>query len=381
MSQDQNIPANGSQWQSELPAPEVNGLIPASFESVILTKPENANFTIDKEALKKLRLVAVAYSSVERDCFPSEEAYHAEIEVEERAKEVIAELEKLGIPARGYPGDAFFMTKLLTDKPDLVLNLVDTLRGQDVLQTSIPAALELANTPYTGAGMRGLVIGNDRNIVKQMLIASHVPTPPYQFIHRRGTAIDERLGLPLIIKLNESGGSVGIDNHAVKETREEAMKQADAMIGQYRTPVIVEKYIEGLEITVIVFEDSRKRHIFLGQKVFGFLPDGKHSFTSLESYGEKDSYHYRFLESDVLARKITRYAETAYTALHYNDYAKFDVRVEAGTHNPCFIDANPNTAFGPSLGLPFTEVLDLYGVPFSDALASLMSKYARKIKP
>jgi hypothetical protein len=57
------------------------------------------------------------------------------------------------------------------------------------------------------------------------------------------------------------------------------------------------------------------------------------------------------------------------------------VRVEAGTHNPYFIDANPNTAFGPSLGLPFTEVLALYGVPFSDALASLMSKYARKIKP
>jgi D-alanine-D-alanine ligase len=381
MSLDQNIPANDNEKRAELKAPDANLELGPGMEAVILTKPENANFTIDKQALKKLKLVAVAYSSIERDCFPSEEAYHAEIEVEQRALEVIAELEKLGIPARGYPGDAFFMTKLLVDKPDLVLNLVDTLRGKDVLQTSVPAALELANTPYTGAGMQGLVIGNDRNIVKQMLIANHIPTPPFQFIHRRGTAIDERLGLPLIIKLNESGGSVGIDNHAVKETREDARIQVDAMISEYRTPVIVEKFIDGLEITVVVFEDSHKRHIFLGQKVFGFMPDGIHSFTSLESYGVKDSYHYQFLESDVLARKITRYAETAFTVLRNRDYAKFDVRVEGGTHNPYFIDANPNTAFGPNLGLPFTEVLALYGVPFSDALASLMSKYARKIKP
>ena len=122
------------------------------------------------------------------------------------------------------------------DKPDLVLNLVDTLRGKDALQTSVPAALELANIPYTGAGLQGLVIGNDRNLVKQMMIANHIPTPPFQFIHRRGTAIDERLGLPLIVKLNESGGSVGIDNHAVKETREDAQEQVDDLIGDVQDP-------------------------------------------------------------------------------------------------------------------------------------------------
>jgi hypothetical protein len=48
--------------------------------------------------------------------------------------------------------------------------------------------------------------------------------------------------------------------------------------------------------------------------------------------------------------------------------------------NPYFIDANPNTAFGPDPGLPLTEVLALYRVPFSDVLASLISKYARKIE-
>ena len=114
--------------------------------------------------------------------------------------------------------------------------------------------------------------------------------------------------------------------------------------------------------------------------MFGFKPDGKHSFTSLESYDDKDSYHYQLVDDQVLARKITRYAEKAFTVLRNHDYAKFDVRVDAESGNPYFIDANPNTAFGPSLGLPLTEVLALYNVTFSDVLASLISKYARKIK-
>lgn len=44
---------------------------------------------VEKEALKKFKLVAVAYSYVEREWFPTEAAYLAEAEVEERAGEVV----------------------------------------------------------------------------------------------------------------------------------------------------------------------------------------------------------------------------------------------------------------------------------------------------
>ena len=379
MKLNQITPVKIKEKQVNLKEPGIRTPARSSKAAEVHPKPKKVKLAIDLVAIKKLKLVAVAYSFIERELFATEDAYHAEIEVEKRALDVIAELEKLGIHAKGYPGDPYFMTNLLVDQPDLVINLVDTLRGKDALQTSVPAALELANTPYTGARLQGLVIGNDRNLVKQMLIANHIPTPPYQYIQRRGTSIDEKLGLPLIVKLNESGGSVGIDNQAVKETREAAQEQVDNLIGTYKVPVMVEKFIDGLEITVVVLEDSQKKHVFLGQKVFGYKPDGKHSFTSLESYSHKESYHYQFVEDKVLARKITAYAEKAFSALYNHDYAKFDVRVEAGSNDPYFIDANPNTAFGPSLGLPLTEVLALHQVPFSDVLVSLVSKYARKL--
>jgi D-alanine-D-alanine ligase len=348
-------------------------------ETVKSTKNERPELFIDKDALKKFNLVAVAYSHVEREWFATEAAYHAEIEVEERAGEVIETLQKLGIPAKGYPGNQYFLTNLLVDKPDLVLNLVDTLRGKDALQISVPAALELSNTPYTGAGMEGMVINNNRNILKRLLFAYDIPTPKFQFIRRAGTSVQEDLGVPLIVKLNESGGSVGIDNKAVKENLKDAQKQVDKLITTYKIPVIVEQFIDGPELTVCLFDDGQRNHVFVGQKVFKNKPDGKHFFTSLESYEDINAYKYKKVDDEALLNKVTKFAVRTFSALRFKDYAKFDVRVDEKTGIPYFTDCNANTAFGPDIGLPFTEVLAMHGVKFSDLLASLMSKYAKQL--
>lgn len=333
----------------------------------------------DKDALKKFKLITVAYSHVERNWFPTKEAYEAEVEVEERAQQVMEKVRQLGIAVKGDPGNQYLLTNLLVDKPDLVLNLVDTLRGKDLLQTSVPAALELSNIPYTGAGIEGLVIGNNKNITKRLLIGYDIPTPKFQFIRRVGTEIQEDLGLPLIVKLNDSGGSVGIDNHAVRETIKETQKRADDLLTLYKVPVIVEQFIPGPEITVVVFDDGSKNHVFMGEKIFRKKTDGKYYFTSLESYDDIKAYRYKFVE-EPLRSKIEKLAIRAFNGLGHKDYAKFDIRVDKITNTPYFTDSNPNTAFGPDKGLPLTEVAALHGVSFEDLLVSLLSKYAKEIK-
>ena len=337
-----------------------------------------SKLSVDYNALRKVRLVVVAYSSVEREHVATKSAYEAEIEVEDRAIEVSEEIRKLGVQVRTLPGDQYFYTNLLVDKPDLVVNLVDTLKGRDQLQPSVPAALELANIPYTGAGMEGLIIGNNRNLTKRLLMAYDVPTPPFQFIRRAGTSIDEDLGLPLIVKLNEGGGSVGIDNHAVKESFRATMLRVNKMISVYRYPVVVEKFIGGPEITVVVFDDGTKRHVFMARKVFRKMPDGKHYFTSFESYEDEKSYKYVPVEED-MRFEITKLAVRAFGGLQHNDYAKFDVRVDEETKTPYFTDSNPNTAFGPDMGLPMTEVMAMHGAEFPEIMASLLSKYAKNL--
>jgi len=336
-------------------------------------------FFIDDAALHNLKLVAVAYSHVDRDDFPTKGSYEAELEVEDRAEEVIAEIAKLGVAVKGYAANQYILTNILVDKPDLVVNLVDTVKGKDGLQPAFPGAMEMSGVKYTGAGLRGLVLGNDRHMFKQMLIAHDIPTPAYKFIKDMRSKVPAELGLPLIVKLNESGGSVGIDNKAVKDTLAAAVKKIAEMLSAHKMNVIVEKFIPGPEITAVAYHDGRKRHVFLGQKIFRVKPDGKYDFTSLESYDDAKAYYYKVPAPDVVER-ITPLVLRAFETQDYRDYAKFDIRYDEETKTPYFIDCNPNTAFGPDKGLPMTEVLSLHGIEFTHLLKSLLSKYAVMIK-
>jgi D-alanine-D-alanine ligase-like ATP-grasp enzyme len=169
---------------------------------------------------------------------------------------------------------------------------------------------------------------------------------------------------------------VGIDNKAVKETLEAATAKVQKMIETYKIPVIVEQFIGGPEITAVIYDDGQRKHILLGQKRFGIKPDGKHEFTSLESYEDMKAYRYK-IPDEAVADKIAPYVARAFDVLGHRDYAKFDIRYDEETSTPYFIDCNPNTAFGPDKGLPMTEVLGLHGIDFSIILKSMLSKHAK----
>lgn len=338
--------------------------------------PKKIKLNIYSDDMKKLKLVAVAYSFVNRDLFPTEEAYIAEKEVEDRAQQVLEEIKKLGLEAKGYPADQYFLTNILVDKPDVVVNLVDTVRGKDKLASAIPAFLEYANIPYTGCGTTGMVVGSSRLLFKELLAYNNIPTPEYKFIKDLRSNTPPAFEPPYIVKLNESGGSTGIDNRAVKETVAQVVKKVESLQGEYKIPVLVERFIDGSEITGVVFEDGKTQHVFLAQKKFGHKPDGKHDFTSLESYEVPNSYQYEPVGEE-LEKKIAELCKKAFEVLRFSDYAKFDIRVDQKDVTPYFIDCNPNTAFGPDLGLPMTDIMKMHGIKFEDILASLISKHAK----
>jgi len=330
---------------------------------------------VEPEALKQLKLVAVAYSFVQEEFFPTKEAFYAEQEVEERAQEVIEEVKKLGLEAKGYPADQYFLTNLLVDKPDLIVNLVDTVRGKDKLASTIPAFLEFANIPFTGCGITGMVMGGNRHLFKELLEHNGIPTPEYKFIKDLRSNTPPTFDPPYIVKLNESGGSMGIDNHAVKETAAQIMKKVEELQTEYKIPVLVEKFIDGPEITAVVFDDGKNRHVFLAHKKYRLKPDGKHGFTSIESYDVPNAAKFEFVEEE-LAKKVTELCKKAFEILRLTDYAKFDIRVDEKDMTPYFIDCNPNTALGPG-DQPMTQVMHLHGIEFEDILASLLSKHAK----
>jgi D-alanine-D-alanine ligase len=330
---------------------------------------------VDSEELKKIKLVAVAYSFIDKDLFPNEEAYKAEAEVEERAKEVIEEIKKLGLEAKGYPGDQYLLTNLLVDRPDVIVNLVDTVRGKDKLASTIPAFLEYAEIPFTGCGVTGMVIGSNRHLFKELLDYNKIPTPEYKFIKDLRSNTPPPFDPPYIVKLNESGGSMGIDNKAVKETAAQVMKKVEDLQADYKIPVLVEKFIDGREITAVVFDDGKTRHVFLAEKKFRVKPDGKHAYTSIESYDNPNAAKYQLVEEAELEKKVSELSAKAFEILRFSDYAKFDIRVDENM-TPYFIDCNPNTALGPG-DQPMTQVMGVHGIEFPEILASLLSNHVK----
>jgi D-alanine-D-alanine ligase-like ATP-grasp enzyme len=104
--------------------------------------------------------------------------------------------------------------------------------------------------------------------------------------------------------------------------------------------------------------------------------DGKHYFTSIDSYDDIKSYTYKFVD-EAIEEKVVPYVIKAFNVLKYRDYAKFDIRLDENDNTPYFIDCNPNTAFGPDMGLPMTEVADLFGVSFVDMIQSLLTKHIK----
>jgi D-alanine-D-alanine ligase len=329
---------------------------------------------VDADALKKIKLVAVAYSDVQEEYFPNKEALAAEKEVEERARLIIEECNKLGLEAKGYPGDQYLLTNILVDRPDVIVNLVDTVRGKDKLASTIPAFLEYANIPYTGCGVTGMVIGSNRHLFKELLEQNGIPTPQYKFIKDLRSNTPPTFDPPYIVKLNESGGSMGIDNKAVKETASQVTKKVEDLYTAYdRLPVLIEQFIEGPEITGVVFDDGKTRHVFLANKKFKLKPDGKHSYTSIESYYVENAWKYEPVEEE-LGKKVTELCRKAFEILRFSDYAKFDIRVDEADMTPYFIDCNPNTSLGPG-DQPMTEVIAMHGIEFSEILASLLSNH------
>jgi D-alanine-D-alanine ligase-like ATP-grasp enzyme len=126
----------------------------------------------------------------------------------------------------------------------------------------------------------------------------------------------------------------------------------------------------------VVFEDGKTRHVFLAEKKFRIKADGKHAYTSIESYDNPNAAKYQLVEEDDLEKKVSELCEKAFEVLRFTDYAKFDIRVDEKDGIPYFIDCNPNTALGPG-DQPMTQVMGVHGIEFQDILASLLSYHVK----
>lgn len=297
--------------------------------------------------------VAIVRSDVQREHFPTEEAYIAEVECIKRSEIVQQEIEKLGVECSIVVANEHLAPALLKLKPQLCFNFVDSVRGSGPLSSGIPGVFDLLHIPYIGAGTLALSISNNKYLTKTLLEAWEIPTPQYQLFKTHHDELDYDLRFPLIVKLNEEHASVGISEKSVVTNEKELRAQVTELMHTYRQPVLVEEFIEGgKELSAYVLE-SKQMNVFLCEKIFPQKTEGFSLITFetkwAEDLGKQDPVVYQqFSDPDgKITAKIKEDVKLAFEILKMDDIGRMDVMVDKyGNHY--LIDCNANPEFSPS---------------------------------
>lgn len=323
----------------------------------------------------KKRLAILLYSDAKREYFASDELYMTEEEVYPRSKIIKPHIEKLGYKVILLPGNPESVDKIKKLKPHVVFNLVDSLYGREDLVGVIPALLESAGVPYTGAGISGLTLNTNKYLTKAILKQSGLPTPNFQLFETPRDKLEKGMRFPLIVKLNQFHGSVEISQQAVVENEKALRERVKFLMDKYKQEIMVEEYISGKEITALMIDG--KKQIILAEKRI-FLKKEKYNLYGFEeAWSDEEFYD---VEKYPLSPTIVEDIKKVFKVLQMRDYARIEIMIdENGGHY--FIDPNVNPAFGPiEAGEAFGYLINLYGIQFVDVAKQIIDNVRLRFK-
>lgn len=152
------------------------------------------------------------------------------------------------------PAKSSDLKRLIDDEFDVAFLCMHGRGGED---GSLQGFLETIGLPYTGSGVFGSAVSMDKSKAKILYQAAGIPTPPSLVIEqndmRSGIGFDvvAALGEKCVVKAAREGSSVGV----YIEEGADAIERAIADAFEYDNTVLIEKYITGMELTVVVLGD------------------------------------------------------------------------------------------------------------------------------
>jgi D-alanine-D-alanine ligase len=199
---------------------------------------------------------------------------------------------------------------------DLVFLAMHGGSGED---GTVQALLDLAGIPYTGSGKLGSALGWDKDVAKRLFLAAGVPTPDWLMAPVSASAVAQRLGFPLIVKPNGQGSTVGLTLVRTPPELDAALELA----GGFDSSVMLERYIDGREITVGILDDEP---LAVGE----IIPSTGPIFDYAAKYQAGGAEE--IFPADITAEQTARAQDLAlrvHRALKLQSYSRVDFRMDA----------------------------------------------------
>ena len=246
---------------------------------------------------------------------------------------------------------------------DVALIILHGRLGED---GTIQGMLDSLGIPYQGSGVLGSAVAMNKILSKQLYVLAELPTPAYMIADRshpfEASAVIDKLGLPVVIKPEHEGSSIGLT--IVKEQKElwSALEKAWG----FDRRCIVEKYVKGLEITAGVLGNED----LLALPLIEICPDEKYEFFDYEAKykpgATKEICPARI--SPELTEKAQEYARRAHNALHCRGYSRTDMILS--DHD--FYILETNTIPGMTATSLFPQAAAKAGIEFPELLDRLI---------
>lgn len=142
--------------------------------------------------------------------------------------------------------------KLIEEKPDIVFLALHGKYGED---GTIQGLLEIMDIPYTGPGVLASALAISKTATKKMFFSQNISTAPFIAFDNNDWQKDEainnqiiNLGFPVVVKAPFQGSSIGVYFVYKKEDLDAAIIEALKLDNE----AIVEKFVEGTEVTVAI---------------------------------------------------------------------------------------------------------------------------------
>jgi D-alanine-D-alanine ligase len=289
--------------------------------------------------------VALLHNLAENAPQPNPDAPHDILYELDHPKNI--EAYKKAIEAGGHEvfpmdGDAYVAQRLKDLSIDICFNQCEGYRG-DAREAQIPALLEMIGVPYVGSKVLALALTLDKAMTKRVLMYHGLPTPPFQEFVTADDPLDPRLAsqFPLFAKPNSEGTGMGIDDRSIVRDEAELRERVAYLLHAYHEPVLVEKYIEGNDVTVGLVGNYPDLHIF----PISMIDNSLYEETGLHVYGSElkidlgDKYQYQCPARipEELAAELRRLTSETMRVTNTLDFARVDFRLDRNNHNQPYI--------------------------------------------